>query len=72
MADPVRLYAADDQRLPRTVAARLMKHRADLVDAIAYGSALDWPDYQKRVGVLQGIDIALQVCEEATKEFSGD
>lgn len=69
-ADPVRLYAEDDQRLPRTLAGRLRKHRADLAQQLVDGYAQDWADYKHRTGVLRGLDEAIQMCEQANEELT--
>lgn len=37
------------------------------VQYLTSGSAQDWGDYQRRVGVLEGIDEALHVCEDIEK-----
>jgi len=46
---------------------KLEFRRAELAAAISGGLASDWANYQRRVGVLEGIDEALQVCEDIDK-----
>jgi hypothetical protein len=35
---------------------------------ILTGDVMDWADYRRRVGVLEGIDEALRVCDDLEKE----
>ncbi len=56
------LYALDSPQVVRTIRAKLEKLRADRKDELAV--AQDWPDFKRRVGVLEGIDEALQVCDD--------
>ena len=59
------VYALDTPRDARTIKQRLEKVRADLAALVAEPNVVkDWDDYQRRVGVLEGIDIALRVCDE--------
>lgn len=62
------VYALDSPQVARTIRAKLEKRQAELASAIADGSAKDWADYQRRVGVLEGIDEALRVCDDIEKE----
>lgn len=62
------IYALDSPQAARTIRAKLEKVRADKVGFIADGQVADWADYQRRVGVLQGIDEALRVCDDLEKE----
>ncbi len=45
--------------------AKLNQLRAERLNELAV--AQDWPDYKHRVGVLHGIDEALQVCDDIEK-----
>ena len=59
------VYALDTPRDARTIKQRLEKVRADLAALVAEPNVdKDWDDYQRRVGALEGIDIALRVCDE--------
>ena len=62
------VYALDSPQGVRTFKAKLEKRRAELASQIADGSAKDWSDYKHRVGVLEGIDEALRVCDDLEKE----
>ena len=56
------LYALDSPQTLRTLRSKLEKLRADRKDELEV--AQDWPDFKRRVGVLEGIDEALQVCDD--------
>lgn len=62
------VYALDSPKVARTIKMVLEKRRADLVGLMAEGNVSDWADYQRRVGVIQGIDEALRVCDDLEKE----
>lgn len=59
------VFALDSPQTLRTIRTRLERIKADRIDELAV--AQDWPDYKRRVGVLQGIDEALQVCDDIEK-----
>ena len=58
------VYALDHAHHVRTIKKKLMEIRAVRAEYLIDGSATDWADYQRRVGVLEGIDEALHVCED--------
>lgn len=62
------VYALDSPQVARTIKQRLLKRREELAAAIASGLVSDWSDYKHRVGVLEGIDEALRVCDDLEKE----
>lgn len=68
MAEAFRTYALDTPQTARTLRARLIKMRDDLSGQVVERYAKDWPDYCSRTGVIEGITIAIGVCEEVTKE----
>lgn len=70
-AEPVRLYSGDDRRLPNTVASRLKESREQLVAQIVAGH-FDPPTYKHVSGKIAGIDLALEICDEASKELFGE
>jgi hypothetical protein len=61
------VYALDHASHTRTIRKRLEAIRAARCEFLTSGSAADWADYQRRVGVLEGIDEALHVCSEIDK-----
>lgn len=66
--DAFSVYAMDTPQGARTIKARLLKRKSELSDYIVAGEVQDWPDYKRRVGVLEGIDEALRVCDDIEKE----
>lgn len=62
------VYELDSPQVARTIKHRLEKRREELAAAISMGHAKDWSDYRHRVGVLEGIDEALRVCDDLEKE----
>ena len=65
----VRVFSNDHPALPRNVRAKLEKLRDELALHLANGLAQDWADYKQRVGVIQGITDAIDVCIESEKEM---
>lgn len=70
VAGNVRYYTSDHPQIHRTVRGALEKRRRELVEQIASGTAQDWGDYNKRTGVIRGIDEALQICIEAETKLN--
>lgn len=62
-----RVFALDHGERIRTIRQKLESVRATKCEDILDGSVKDWADYQRRVGVLEGIDEALHVCDEIEK-----
>lgn len=62
------VYALDTPQSARTIKKLLERRRAELADYIITGDVMDWADYRRRVGVLEGIDEALRVCDDLEKE----
>ena len=65
------VYSLDSPQVARTIKQRLEKRRAELAAPLVAGAVSDWPDYQRRVGVLEGIDEALRVCDVLEQEAEG-
>lgn len=66
------VYALDSPQVARTIKQKLEKLRAGYAEIIATPhSVKNWDDYQRRVGVLEGIDEALRVCDDLEKEAEG-
>ncbi len=68
MAEAFRAYALDTPQTARTLRAKLQRHQEDLSAQLATGYAKDWADYCRRIGVIEGLSIAVGVCEEVSKE----
>jgi hypothetical protein len=58
-------FALDSPRSFQTIRRRLEEMKADRTSQLV--SAQDWPDYKRRVGVIQGLEEALHVCDEVEK-----
>lgn len=73
MAQPqaVHYFAPDNPALANTVRVRIEKRIAELGAQLAYGSAADWGDYQRRVGVIKGLEEARELCVEIDKDQRG-
>lgn len=73
MADrAVRLYAEDHPALARTLRAKLEKRQVELGGQLMAGSVQDWPDYKQRLGVIRGLDEAIELCKAEEKSQDGD
>lgn len=68
MSEAFRTFALDPPMVARTMRAKLIKTREQLVNAMADGYVSDFPDYRFRCGQINGIDLALAICDEITKE----
>lgn len=58
------VFALDHPHHIRTIRKKLEEIRAVRCEYLTSGSPTDWADYQRRVGVLEGLDEALHVCSE--------
>ncbi len=65
----VRFYAPDHPALAVTVRARIEQRKKELIDQLMFAS--DWADYNRRAGLVRGMDDALIMIEEVEKELSG-
>lgn len=68
----VRFYSPEHPALAHTVRGKLEVRRAKLSAEITDGFSSDWPDYRQRVGVIKGIDEAIQCCIETENNLNGD
>ena len=66
--DPVHFFAAESPQANRSLRARLKTEIANQCSQLAAGSAQDWPDYQKRVGRILGMNDALTMLDEIEKD----
>lgn len=67
---PVVAFEQDDHpSLARNLERELVSSRANHVEG--FTSAKDWPDFQKRRGIVEGIDIAIALCQNQQKLLSG-
>lgn len=59
----------DHPNLPFRLEKDLAAARAAEVEGFI--SAKDWPDFQKRRGVVEGIELAISICQRQQKALSG-
>ncbi len=65
----VEIFPLDHPRMARTLAGRLEKRRLELQAQLANGNAEDWPDYKERVGVIRGLQDAINIAGELEKDW---
>lgn len=68
----IRLFAPDHPALAVTVRARLEKERNSQIEQMATGYAQDWGDYKQRVGIVKGLDEAIQICLNVEQELKSE
>jgi hypothetical protein len=68
-ASAFRLFSLDHPHLARTLRAKLHKRQGEFAAQLAGGLADDWPDYKHRSGVIQGLQEAIEMCEQEEKEL---
>ena len=68
----VRLFAPDHPALAVTVRARLEKQRENQIEQMATGYAQEWGDYKQRVGIVKGLDEAIQICLNVEQELKSE
>lgn len=62
------MYAGDDRRLPLTLLAGLEAERTRESEALVQGIAKTFDDYRWRVGKIQGLTSAIELCKNAMKD----
>ena len=67
--EPVTEFMGDHDRLSRSLLQILKNERESHVAALAKGGPKDFAEYRNRVGVIEGLDIAISRCEEAQKQL---
>ena len=65
--DVVSISHDDHPALARKLEQALTEKREDQLQGIT--SAKDWPDFQKRCGRIDGIDLAISICAEIRKRL---
>jgi hypothetical protein len=63
-----RTFAVDSPYAAQTLHMRLTKRKAELLEQVATGWAKDWSDYNRKVGVLEGVMEAILLCEDMMKQ----
>lgn len=67
--EPVREFVGDHHRLALTLHQQLIKARAETAASIITGAPKDFPEYRNRVGVVEGLDIAIALCEQSQRQL---
>lgn len=63
------VYALDSPQVARTIRRRIEQERAEYAVLLSQPNIVkDWDDYQRRIGLIEGLDIALRTCEEVERE----
>jgi hypothetical protein len=68
MSDAFRTFAVDPPYAARTLRTQLASRRDALIGQMGEGYARDFADYQRRVGVIEGLAVAMELCIEMEKE----
>ncbi len=66
----VSFYPTDHPTLNITVKNRLAQMMRERQEDLALGLAQDWADYRYRCGVVQGLSLAIELCDEVFRELS--
>lgn len=61
-----RIYAIEHPASSRTLLGKLEELRREELTKLV--SATDWPNYQKRLGVIEGLRVAMTLCEDIEKQ----
>lgn len=66
--DPVafRTFAVDTPRTAATLKAQLQQRKN--TDQSLLHTAMDWADYKQRVGIIRGLDIAINLCDDMAEK----
>lgn len=63
--EPVREFMGDHRRLALTLQQMLEKVRAEQSEMVVKGGPKDFAEYRNRLGVIEGLDIAIAHCKAA-------
>lgn len=67
--EPVRGYQGDPRRLAHSVMQELKVARAAAVNELATIECKTFDEYRARRGKIEGIDIAISVCQEVQRKL---
>jgi hypothetical protein len=56
-------FAMESPHAIRTLRSQLMKEKVDKVAALADNNARDFADYKYRIGQINGLQMAIEICE---------
>jgi hypothetical protein len=66
-SSPVAFEIDDHPNLARNLERDLQASKASSIEGLT--AAKDWADFQKRRGVIEGLDTAIFLCQEARKRL---
>ncbi len=66
-ADVVSISHDDHPALARTLERALTEEAANQIQG--FMSAKDWPDFERRRGRIDGLKLAISICQEAQKRL---
>lgn len=67
--EPVREFTGDHRRLTVKLLPLLEQQRAILAEALVKGGPKDFAEYRNRVGVIEGLDIAIERCKQVQSQL---
>ena len=67
--EPVTEFMGDHDRLSRSLLKVLQNERESHAAALAKGGPKDFAEYRNRVGVIEGLDIAIGHCQEVQRQL---
>ena len=68
MSEAFRVYSMDAPQQPRTLKEKINRRRNELANYIVNGQVSDWADYRRRIGVIEGLEEAMVLCDEVEDE----
>lgn len=64
------MTASYDEAFRKRLIKKIAETRRDHEQTIALGNAVDWADYRYRAGILQGLRLIEEICEQTEKELA--
>lgn len=58
-----------ETRFHSLLKAKIIERRIKMADNLISGACADFETYKYQVGILQGLDDALKLCDEVEQEF---
>lgn len=67
--EPVKEFMGDHIRLSGTLLNLLRQERAEAAAALVAGGVKDFAEYRNRCGFIEGLDVAIALCEQSQKQL---
>ncbi len=64
----IRYFTPDRARTARTLREKLMARQTELAGFILAGAPVDFPDFRHRLGQIEGLREAIDICEQMEKD----